>query len=117
MKIRNLAMAGLLAVSALSVASLAQAADVRMFVRHQVTDYATWRAAFNAFAPVQAKAGVFSKSVYQSVDDPNDITVVHDFHSLAAAKAFAANPDLKSAMEKGGVKGAPQIWYTTRRGK
>jgi len=54
---------------------------------------------------------------YQSVDNPNDVTVTHDFHSLEQAKAFAASPELKSAMEKSGVKGAPQIWYTTKSAK
>jgi hypothetical protein len=36
---------------------------------------------------------------------------------LEKAKAFAASLDLKAAMEKSGVKGAPQIWYTTKRAK
>jgi hypothetical protein len=51
------------------------------------------------------------------VDDPNDVTIIHDFHSLGKAKAFAGSPDLKAAMEKSGVKVAPQIWYTTRGAK
>jgi hypothetical protein len=40
--------------------------------------------------------------------------VIHEFRSLEKAKAFAALPELKAAMENGGVKGAPQIWYTTK---
>ena len=55
--------------------------------------------------------------MYQSTDDPNDVTVIHDFHSLVKAKAFAASAELKATMEKAGVKGAPQIWYTTRSAK
>ena len=88
-----------------------------MFVRHEVSDYAAWRKTFDAFAPIQKKAGVINKAVYRSTDDPNDVTVIHEFHSLEEAKAFAALPELKAAMEKGGVKGAPQIWYTTKVGK
>jgi hypothetical protein len=38
--------------------------------------------------------------VYQSADDPNDVTVIHDFHRAEKAKAFAALPELKAAMEK-----------------
>jgi quinol monooxygenase YgiN len=60
--------------------------------------------------------GVVAQAVYQSTDDPNDVTVIHDFHSLEKAKAFAASPELKAAMEKAGVKAA-QIWYTTKRTK
>jgi hypothetical protein len=73
--------------------------------------------AYDAFAPTQKKLGVAYKAVYQSADDPNDVTVVHDFHSLEKAKAFAASSGLKAAMEKSGVKGTPQIWYTTKSAK
>jgi ABC-type sugar transport system substrate-binding protein len=117
MQIRNLLVAGLMVIVLMGAAGLAQAEDVRMFVRHEVTDYAVWREAFDAFAPTQKKMGVTFKAVYQSTDDPNDVTVIHDFHSLEKAKTFAASPELKAAMEKAGVKGAPQIWYTTRSAK
>jgi quinol monooxygenase YgiN len=66
---------------------------------------------------MQKKQGVIYKAVYQSTDDPNDVTVIHDFHSLDKARAFAASAELKAAMEKSGVKGAPQIWYTTKSPK
>jgi hypothetical protein len=42
------------------------------------------------------------------------VTVIHDFHSVEPAKAFAASPELKAAMERAGVKGAPQIWIVTK---
>jgi ABC-type sugar transport system substrate-binding protein len=117
MKIRNLLMACVMGMAVLGAAGAAQAADVRLFVRHEVADYGTWRKAYDGFATMQKKMGVIYKAVYQSVDDPNDVTIIHDFHSLDKAKAFAASPDLKAAMEKSGVKGAPQIWYTTRSAK
>src|SRR5262249_32355087 len=58
--------------------------------------------------------GVIGQEVYQSIDNPNDVTVTHDFRKAETAKAFAASPDLKGAMEKAGVKGTPQIWLTTK---
>jgi hypothetical protein len=114
MKIGSLLIACMMGLMALAAAGVSRASDVRMFVRHEVADYGIWRKSFNAFAPTQKKAGVIYKAVYQSADDPNDVTVIHDFHSLEQAKAFAALPELKAAMEKSGVKGAPQIWYTTK---
>ena len=95
----------------MSFTGVSRAGDVSMFVRHEVADYGAWRKAFDAFAPTQKKAGLIHKAVYQSTDDPNDVTVIHEFRSLEKAKAFAALPELRAAMEKGGVKGAPQIWY------
>lgn len=117
MKIKALLLVCALGLVAIGAAGAARADDVRMFTRHAVADYGAWRRAYDAFAPTQKKVGVIYKAVYQSADDPNDITVVHDFHSLEQAKAFAASAELRAAMEKAGVKGPPQIWYATRRTK
>ena len=117
MKIRNLLIACALGIAALGTTGVARAGDVRMFVRHEVADYGAWRKAYDAFAATQKKLGVIYKAVYQSTDDPNDVTVIHDFHSLEKAKAFSASAELKAAMEKSGVKGTPQIWYTTKSNK
>jgi hypothetical protein len=48
----------------------ADAADVRMFIRHEVADYATWRKAYNGFDATRRKLGVTGQAVYQSLDDP-----------------------------------------------
>lgn len=117
MKMKNLLIACLMGIAVIGAAGVARADDVRMFVRHEVADYGVWRKAFDAFAPAQKKHGVINKAVYQSTDNPNDVTVIHDFHSLEKAKAFAASAELKATMEKAGVKGAPQIWYTTKGAK
>jgi hypothetical protein len=117
MKIKNMLIACLLGIAVIGAAGVVRAQDVRMFVRHEVADYGVWRKAFDSFAPMQKKQGIIYKAVYQSTDDPNDVTVIHDFHSLEKAKAFAASPELKAAMEKAGVKGAPQIWFTTKSTK
>jgi hypothetical protein len=82
MKIRHLLIACLMGIAVLGAAGVARAEDVRMFVRHEVSDYGAWRKVFDAFAPMQKKQGVVYKAVYQSTDDPNDVTVIHDFHSL-----------------------------------
>ena len=103
---------GAVALSLFSAATPASADGVRMFVRHEVTDYASWRKAYIRFGATQRQMGVVAQSVYQSTDDPNDITVVHDFKSEEDARTFTASDKLKSAMQRSGVKGAPTIWYT-----
>src|SRR6266446_328052 len=69
---------------------------------------------YDAFDAKRRKMGVTGQAVYRSIDDANDVTVTHDFTNAEKAKAFASSPDLKAAMENAGVKGAPQIWFTTR---
>jgi len=70
-----------------------------MFVRHTVTDYKTWRKAYDDFAPFQKANGVMAQAVYQAADNPNDITVTHDFTTMEAARAFARHDELKKAMK------------------
>jgi heme-degrading monooxygenase HmoA len=57
--------------------------------------------------------GVFL-AIFRGVEDPNEITFLQDFNSLQEAKAFAASPEFKSTMDKGRVKGTPQIWYASK---
>lgn len=85
-----------------------------LFVRHRVADYSAWRQVYDRFAPRQKALGVIADSVYRAADDPNDITVTHDFASLEAAQAFAGHPELRAAMHDAGVVGAPTVWFTSR---
>ena len=86
-----------------------------LFVRHPVADYAEWRRVYDSIGAMQKAGGVVADSVYQSVDDPNDVTVTHDFATIEAARAFVSSRDLKAAMEKAGVSGAPAIWFAAKR--
>jgi hypothetical protein len=85
-----------------------------MFIRHRVGDYDAWRRVYDGFAPSQQALGVKAEAVYRSADDPNDVTVTHDFDTIEAAHAFAGSPDLRAAMESAGVDGAPTVWFTNR---
>jgi hypothetical protein len=85
-----------------------------MFIRHQVADYAQWRQIYDAFAPTQQRLGVTAEAVYRAADNPNDVTVTHDFASLEAAQQFAKSDELHSAMGQAGVVGAPTVWFTTK---
>lgn len=84
---------------------------VRMFARHQVADYDAWRKAYDAFD--QASLGVRANAVYQDVDDPNHVTVWHDFDDRASAESFTTSETLKTVMVEAGVLGAPNIWITS----
>ena len=83
---------------------------VRWFVRHRVRDYVAWREVYDSFADVQREGGVRAEAVYQSVDDPNDLTVTHDFDDVETARAFFASPELRDAMMRAGVEGEPTLF-------
>ena len=85
-----------------------------LFIRHRVADYAAWRTVYDSVGPMQKRLGVRAESVNRSADDPNEITVTHEFDSVEAAKAFAGSAELREAMASAGVQGQPTMWFTTR---
>ena len=85
-----------------------------MLVRHTVSDYKIWRKAYDDFAPVQDAKGLTAEAVYQAADNPNDVTVTHEFASVESARAFAESAELKKAMQNAGVVGPPTIWFTNK---
>jgi len=86
---------------------------VRSFIRHHVSDYAAWREVYDSFGDAQREHGVRAEAVYRGVDDPNDVTAWHDFDTADEARAFLGSDELKSAMQRAGVQGEPQIWLVT----
>ena len=87
---------------------------VTMFVRHTVSDYKAWRKIYKSFGRVQKAKGVKAEAVYQAADNPNDVTVTHEFATIKAARAFVESEELKNAMQGAGVVGAPTIWFTKK---
>ena len=67
------------------------------------------RPAYAADEVNRSKAGFKSTGVYHSVDNANRITIIGEAPSLEAIKGFMSNPELKAAMEKGGVLGIPDV--------
>jgi len=89
---------------------------IRMFVRHPVAEFTHWKSAYDEFDNERAGMGVREHGVFQAVDDPNDVTVFHDFDSLQAARDFMESARLKEVMEGAGVAGEPTVWFTRSAG-
>jgi len=47
-------------------------------------------------------------------DNPNDVTVTHDFANVAEAQVFIKTPKSNEAMASAGVVGAPSMWITNK---
>ena len=80
-------------------------------VLHRVRDYEAWRRVYDEAEPLQKAGGVTAESVYRAKDDPNNVLVLHSFGTMAEADAFVASPELREAMQRGGVDGAPRIEF------
>jgi heme-degrading monooxygenase HmoA len=82
-----------------------------IMVQHTVRDYDAWKAVFDEHQAVRTQYGATGHLLYQGAEDPNEVTVVNQFPSREQAEAFAADPSLKEAMERGGVISEPRITW------
>ena len=80
-----------------------------LIVRHPVKDFAAWKTVYDEVGTLRDQHGCTDQRVLQVPDDANDVLAIHEFPSVARAEAFASDPALKAAMERGGVAGPPRI--------
>ena len=85
---------------------------VRLFIRHDVADYDAWRKVYDEFDADRRPMGVTGDAVFQSIADPNDVTVWHA--EADEARAFVSSEALRAAMGRAGVQGEPQIWFVAQ---
>lgn len=78
-------------------------------VRHTVADFEAWLVVYKEAETIRDNHGCTAEQVYRLPADGNDVFVTHDFPTAAQAEAFAADPQLRAAMERGGVTSPPRI--------
>lgn len=77
-----------------------------LHIEHAITDFATWKQAFDRFEPERREAGVVSHTIRQPIDDDRYVVVDLDFPDAASAQRFRdflttrvwANPDNSPAL-------------------
>ena len=57
-------------------------------IEHPVTDFTTWRAAFDRFSEMRVHSGVLAHHIRRPVDDDRFVTLDLEFASMEAAEAF-----------------------------
>ncbi len=84
-----------------------------MVVYHKVSNYAKFKASYDAHDSARLANGIHSYVIGRGLQDSNMIMVALKVDDMAKAKAFAKDPGLKKAMQKGGIKGAPSFAFLT----
>lgn len=59
-----------------------------LHIEHAITDYATWRAAFDRFAEARERAGVTAYRLRRPEDDEHIIIIDLEFPDVASAHRF-----------------------------
>ncbi len=84
-------------------------AQTTLLVRHEVEDYAAWRSVYESVDGLRKEHGCTNAEVLVDSSDKQDVYVLHRFPTVDQAQAFAASSELREAMSRAGVKGAPRI--------
>ena len=82
-------------------------------VTHKVNNFTKWKASYDAHDSMRLANGMHSYVIGRGVEDSNTVLVAVKADDMAKAKAFAKDPSLKAAMQKGGVTGTPSIAFVT----
>ncbi len=59
-----------------------------LHIEHPVTDFGTWKAAFDRFAAVRERSGVRGHRIQCPVDDPHFVVIDLDFKTVGLAQEF-----------------------------
>lgn len=84
---------------------------VTLHIEHSITDYRTWRTAFDGFAQGRIAGGVRAARIAQPVDDQSYIVIDLDFDKTEEAASFLAflqNKVWASASTAPALVGAPR---------
>jgi quinol monooxygenase YgiN len=82
-----------------------------LLVWHKVANFDKWLALYESHDSVRMAYGLHNYVVARNTTDPNMLMVALHMDDAAKAKQFTELPDLKAAMQKGGVMGAPKFAY------
>jgi hypothetical protein len=80
-----------------------------MVVRHPVKDYAKFKAVLMSKDSMSLANGMHTIGVGRGLQDTNMVVVIDKTDDITKAKAFAASPELKTAMDSAGITAPPTI--------
>ncbi len=63
---------------------------VTLRIEHSISDFTTWKGAFDRFSAIRKRAGVRRYRIFCPVDDPPYVMLDLDFDQVSAAEAFLA---------------------------
>jgi hypothetical protein len=101
------------ATAATEVNTIVTTPQNMVLVTHKVANFEKWKVAYDGHDSLRLASGLHSYVLGRGLKDTNMVIVALKADDVEKAKAFGKSPDLKKAMQKGGVTGAPTISYIT----
>ena len=85
---------------------------VNVIIRHKVEDFGKWKSLYDEHASVRKEAGCQSDQVCKNSEDPNEVAVSFDWDNRENFQKFAESENLKEVMQKAGVVGKPDFYFS-----
>jgi len=95
--------------SATNISPASQEMPDLLAIKHKVVHFGKWKIAFDSHDSARQAAGLHSFVVARGLEDSNMVMIVMKMDDTAKAKQFVSSADLKTAMQKNGVAGKPEI--------
>lgn len=80
-----------------------------LIVTHKVRDYRTWKPVFDESEELRQQYGLRNGWIARNPEDANLVTVVLVCEDLNKARLFMNLPNLRDAMQRGGVEGEAKV--------
>ena len=80
-----------------------------LLIHHKVENFENWRRAYDDHRGARDKAGLKEQHLLRNVANPNDVVILFQADDLERARAFTRSNDLRTAMQKAGVVGTPEL--------
>jgi quinol monooxygenase YgiN len=80
-----------------------------ILVHTKVKDYRSWRSVFDELSGMRRAHGEKSFQVFQSAQNPNDLTILFEWESAEKAKQYMQSDELKKSRERAGAIGEPEV--------
>lgn len=74
-----------------------------------VEDYEAWRTAFAENDVFRIEHGQRGYQVYQSVDEPNEVTVIFEWADDEDPRTFFESKEMRKRMTDAGLQGKPDL--------
>lgn len=84
-----------------------------VLIWQKVANFEKWKPVYDGHDTARLSHGLHNYIIGRDVNDSNTVLVALKADDITKAKAFAKDPGLKAAMQKGGVTGAPTILFNT----
>jgi len=85
-----------------------------MLVQLKVKDFAEWKKVFDTARGMRTSNGAISDQIFRDASDPNQITILYEWSSIAEAQKYFQSPKLKAALTEAGVQASPDINFMNR---